>query len=237
MPATRLGGRETYRPEGSGQRSGPRPTAESHPSRVPLPCHRWRFCGRLLRLDDRGDSPRPDDDDPGTGAVLRRHVPLEVRAQHDDDVLHRARHRRHRLRRCGAGRWPSPARRRHLFANPFDAWALDGVPLGELHRRRHVPDDVRGHHGGADLGCDRRPREALGLGALRADLGHARATSRSPTRCGATGVGFVSKHFGAQDYAGGTVGAHQRRYRGPGARADHRQARSASAGSRCARTT
>ena len=92
-----------------------------------------------------------------------------------------------------------------LFANPFDAWALKDVPWEQLHRWRDVPDDVRRHHGGAHLGCDRRPRQALGLDPVRAALGHARATSRSPTRCGPPVSGSSPSTSSAQDYAGGTV--------------------------------
>ena len=55
-----------------------------------------------------------------------------------------------------------------------------------------VPDDVRGHHAGADHGCDRRPHEVRGVGRVRAALADPRATRRSRTGCSRRPAGCSS---------------------------------------------
>ena len=115
--------------------------------------------------------------------------------------------RRHRVRRCGAGRWASAGDGDgSLFADPFDLFGA---------RRRHRTDEL--HRGvmfqltfaaitvALIRGADRRPGEALGLGRLRAPLGHALLLPDRAHGFGPPGLGFVSKPLAAQDYAGGTV--------------------------------
>ena len=145
-------------------------TAASRTPAVPSYLAPWRFCGRLLRLHAGGHSSRPDDDDPGAGPVLRRHVTVQVRAQHDDDVVRLHGGRRHRLRAVGLV--DGVERRRHVLRRPVRPVRPRGRRDERLHLR-HVPDDVRRDHRRADQRRDRRPGEVLGLGGVPADLGDA----------------------------------------------------------------
>ena len=138
----------------------------------------WRSCGRLLRLHAGGDCLRPDDDGARAGPVLRRHVAVEVRAQHDDDVVHRGRHRRHPVRRRRLV--DGLRRRRHLLRQPVRAVLARRRHHRQLHLR-DVPDDLRDHHRRADQRRGRRPAEVLRLGGLRPAVGRSSSTSRWPT--------------------------------------------------------
>ena len=84
------------------------------------------------RLDDLGDRPRADDDDPGPGAVLLRHGAQEERARH-----HGAEPRLHRavLAAVVRGRLQPELRRRRALARHVRA----GVPA----RHRHGLDAAR----------------------------------------------------------------------------------------------
>ena len=185
----------------------------------------WRFHGRLLRLDDRGDGPRPDDDHAGARPVLRRHDPLQVRAQHDDDVLRRHGGRRHRLRAVGLVRGLGRRRCRQR-QRQADRQPVHDVRAARRHQRqlhlRALPAHLRGDHRGAHLGRDRRPREALLLDGLPADLGHALLLPDRPQRLGRRLVLLPLPEPGLRGRHGR---AHQRRYRrrhpGPGHRPAH----------------
>ena len=70
-----------------------------------------------------------------------------------------------------------------LIANPFTMFGLHGVSQQQLHLRP-LPADLRGDHRRADLRRDRRPRQAVLLDRLRADLGHALLLPDRPQRLG-----------------------------------------------------
>ena len=220
-PQHEAAGEETSPEQGSGQQVGPlRDTVvtatRTTPSNVP-----WRFCGRLLRLHAGGDCLRPDDDGARAGPVLRRHVAIQVRAQHDDDVVHRRGDRRHPVRR---GRLVDGLRRgRHVLRQPVRAALARRRHHRQLHLR-DVPDDLRDHHRRADQRRGRGPAEVLGLGGLPAAVGRHRLLPD-----GAHGVQLHRRlaHLRPDRRAGlrrRHRGPHQRRRRGPGARAAARQA-------------
>ncbi len=194
--------------------------------------HSWRFHGRLLRLDARGDGPRPHDDDPGTRPVLRRDDPVEVRAQHDDDVLHRARGRRHRVRPVGLVRGVGRRRRRQR-QRQADRQPVHDVRPARRHEQqlhlRALPAHLRGDHRGPDLRRHRRPREAVLLDRLPADLGHALLLPDRPQRLGRRLVLLAHPEPGLRRWHGR---AHQRRYRRRRARAASSAAGSASCATR-----
>ena len=145
---------------------------------------------RRHRLDADLDRARPDDDDPGAGAVLRRHGPQDERAGDGDAELrdHLPRHRpmdgdrlQHRLH---AG---DPVFRR---AQPVHAGRHGdrfGQRTGQDDPRiglHDVPDDVRDHHAGADLRRLRRPHEVF-----RADVVHRAVVGAGLLRRSRTGSG------------------------------------------------
>ena len=145
----------------------------------------YRHEQRRHRLDARVDGPGAADD-AGARLLLRRHGPLEERAEHDDDELRRARPGGGGLGAAGlfaglrAGRAVPriaglcrAARRRPRGPGRDSAPAVHGLP-GHL---RH-------HHRGADLGGDRRAAAVRHLPGVhrRLDAGRLRAG-------GALGVG------------------------------------------------
>ena len=71
-----------------------------------------------------------------------------------------------------------------LFNNPFELFGLVDIDPNS-YVFVGVPADLRGDHRGADQRCDRRPGEVLDLDGVPAVLGHAVATSRWRTWCGA----------------------------------------------------
>ena len=109
------------------------------------------------------------------GALLRRHGPLQERAQHDDDDLRLA---RGHLRSCGcssATRWRSvTTSARGLLGDPPQYAGL-GQPKGEdINRARRPAHPVRGlpgavlrDHRRAGLRRDRRPGPVLRLDGVR----------------------------------------------------------------------
>ena len=116
--------------------------------------------------------------------------------------------RRHRLRALGLVDGLGRRRRRQrigkLIANPFD------------HVRRSTASRTDSYicvmfqltfaviTAALISRCDRRPGQARRPGWCSCRCGSRSATSRSPTRSGAA-AGSSASHFGAQDYAGGTV--------------------------------
>ena len=70
-----------------------------------------------------------------------------------------------------------------LIANPFTMFGLHGVTQQQLHLRA-LPAHLRGHHRRPDLRRHRRPREALVLDRLPADLGDALLLPDRPQRLG-----------------------------------------------------
>ena len=125
-------------------------------------------------------------DDAGAGVLLRRAGALEERAQHDDDELHLARIRRGAL---GGGRVfarlqhrqqlarrhvaPVPARRGAGAAGHDSPLPVHGVSGHVLH-----------HHGGADLGRDRRTDAVFGLPDLHLPVGAPRLLPDRPLGVG-----------------------------------------------------
>ena len=145
---------------------------------------------RRYRLDDRRDRARAADDDPGTGAVLRRHGAQEERAQHHGDE---PRVRADRLAAMGRRRLHARLHRRgsdHRHAGAAVP-ARHGHGSGEFRRQDHprepvhdLPDDVRDHHGRARLGRRRRPDAILGLHPVRDRLAAAGLCAARPLGLG-----------------------------------------------------
>ena len=151
-----------------------------------------------------GDRPRADDEHPGPGLVLRRHGAQEELAGHHGadpggDASSRSFGRR------PATAWPSPAtapssaRSSGLLAE----WLSNrsrrspdhpGIPVHAL------PDDVRGHHGGAGRRLGRRSMRFSAFLCSRA-CGSRSSTCRSRIGCGAAAFWQA----GVLDFAGGTV--------------------------------
>ncbi|CAA9331738.1 MAG: Ammonium transporter, partial [uncultured Nocardioidaceae bacterium] len=202
--------------------------------------------GRLLRLDARLVDARADDDDAGSGPVLRRHEPLEVRAQHDDDVVLGAGRGRHRLRPLGLvdvlqhhdRRRRGQHRRRGAPAvlEPLQPVRAQQHRPAQL-RLRGVPADLRGDHRRADQRRHRRPGQVLCVAGVPAAVGHAvvlparphglgrRVPQRCPERSRRPAVQRRRGRGGRADRLRRRHrGPHQCRDRGAGAGAPHRQA-------------
>ena len=136
------------------------------------------------RVHDPLRLPRPPHDDSRPGAVLRRHDPDQVRPQHDDDVLRRHGRRRHHLRPLRLldvlrhrehrrhHRQPVPALRPvrppGLGRQPVRLRGLRQHPRARL---RRVPADLRRHHRRPHQRCGRRPGEVLDVAGLRRAVG------------------------------------------------------------------
>ena len=166
--------------------------------------------------------PRPHDDHTRARPVLRRHDALQVRPQHDDDVVRRHGGRRHRVRAVGmvdvlrARRAP-----RRPVLQPVQPVRAEGRRVGLLHRRL-LPADLRLDHRRADLRRHRRPREAVVVDRVPAAVGHplllppgAHGLGRRLDLAAPGGPGLRGRHRRA----------HQRRCGRRRPRAHHRQAR------------
>ncbi len=142
---------------------------------------------RRHRVDAHIRRAGPDDDDPGAGAVLRRHGAQEECRRHRDDELRRHLPGHDHFR--GSDLQHGVPRRFTLYRRP-----RSHVPQGypERHRPwRHrqsesagrddpgerlylLPDDVCDHHAGADRGRLCRADEVLGDALVHRPVGHFR---------------------------------------------------------------
>ncbi len=91
-----------------------------------------------------------------------------------------------------------------LFGNPFDAWALNGVPWGSyiggvMFQMTFAAITV------ALISGAIADRVKVSAWVLFVPIWVTLCYFPISHQVWSTGVGFVSKHFGAQDYAGGTV--------------------------------
>ena len=203
---------------------------------------------RRHRLDPhQRESRAADDARPRT--LLRRHGPGAERAQHDDDVLRRARPHQ---RAVGALRLLDGVRRRHRRRSPRRPVPVrrPARPDGGRHLHpgrapgdglRRLPGGLRDHHRGAGLRRGGGADEVRRLDGLRRDLGDAgllpgralglRLLPRRPRR-------RLDRQRPRGDRLRGRHGRpHQRGCRGPGPGDRDGHAAAASAPRRCARTT
>ena len=145
---------------------------------------------------------------PGLALFYCRHGAQEERARH-----HGADARRGgaRLDPLGGGRLHPRLHRRR----PGDRHARPRLPARHGHERDQparqdhpgiavhaLPDDLRGHHGGAGRRLGRRPHAVLGVPVVRRAAGCFSSTCRSRTGSGAAAS---SPTAGVLDFAGGTV--------------------------------
>ena len=148
---------------------------------------------------------------------------------------------------CGATRWPSATTSAAgSSATPSSSSASSGLitdvrrrsrrprPAASRRRLRRLPGRLRDHHGGAHQRRDRRPRQVRHLARLRRHLGHPRLLPASPTGSSPSTASRPRRAAGSphrglsRQLAPSTSPVaprpHQRRCRGPRARARARQA-------------